>query len=127
MKTLLGTAVIAAALFYPLNYAGGNTARTDADNSAVNQRDRNANEVTAESQNTRESDTELTRKIRQALVDDSTLSTYAKNIKIVTQLGRVTLKGPVNTAAEKSKIISLASEFAGRTSVVDQISVARSE
>src|ERR1041384_5864476 len=54
-----------------------------ADNTKVNKRDRNKNEPTAGQQSNAKSDRELTRKIRQALVKDKDLSTYAHNIKVI--------------------------------------------
>ena len=52
------------------------------DNTKVNQRDRSAGEVTADQQKTNPTDQELTRKIRQSIIADKSLSTYAHNIKV---------------------------------------------
>ena len=49
-------------------------------------------------------DRAITQKIRKAIVDDSSLSTYAHNIKIITQDGKVTLRGPVRSEDEKSNV-----------------------
>ena len=58
-----------------------------ADNTKVNQRDRNKSEPTADQQKETSADRQLTQQIRKALVKNKTLSTYGHNIKIVTQNG----------------------------------------
>ena len=83
------------------------------DNTGKNERDRNPSEVTADQQKENPSDRELARHIRQALVKDKSLSTYAHNIKIIAQNGVVTLKGPVQTEQEKQSIEAKAAEVAG--------------
>jgi len=94
------------------------------DNSAVNERDREAKQLTAQNQGMSEQETELTRKIRVALTEDDSLSTYAKNVKIITQGGTVTLKGPVSSVQEKNKIQKKAEKFAEHYRVVNQLTVA---
>ncbi len=83
------------------------------DNTGKNQRDRNASEPTADQQKENETDRELARQIRRALVKDKSLSTYGHNIKVISQNGVVTLKGPVNSDEEKRAIESKAAEVAG--------------
>jgi osmotically-inducible protein OsmY len=83
------------------------------DNTARNQRDRNQAEPTADNQKENQPDRELARQIRQALVKDKSLSTYAHNIKVIAQNGEVTLKGPVKSAEEKQAIEAKAAEVAG--------------
>jgi hyperosmotically inducible protein len=83
------------------------------DNTGKNQRDRNASEPTADQQKENETDRELARQIRGALVKDESLSTYGHNIKVIAQNGVVTLKGPVNSDEEKRAIESKAAEVAG--------------
>lgn len=53
-------------------------------------------------------DLEMTRKIRQTITDDSSLSMKAQNVKIVTLQGLTTLRGSVDTSKEKIKIEQLA-------------------
>src|SRR5690242_14173540 len=65
------------------------------DNSGKNVRDRDHNAITPFSQSTNRSDVEMTRKIRRALTKDKSLSTMARNIKVVTMDGTVILRGPV--------------------------------
>jgi hyperosmotically inducible periplasmic protein len=94
-----------------------------ADNSAVNARDKQANEYTAEQQGMSKEDTEITRRIRQSLMKDKSLSTYAQNVKIITVHGEVTLKGPVQTANEQNEIIRKAQSVAGVVSVFNQTDI----
>jgi hyperosmotically inducible periplasmic protein len=94
------------------------------DNSGVNKRDRNANEATADQQKMNKSDRDLTAKIRGSIIADKSLSTYAHNIKIISQNGTVTLKGPVKSGDEKSAVIAKAVAVAGSADkVTDQLSV----
>ena len=67
---------------------------------------------------------ELTRKIRRSIMADKSLSTYAHNIKIISQNGAVTLKGPVKSDDEKKTVMAKAVAVAGSADkVTDQISV----
>ena len=99
-------------------------AQTPPDNTKVNTRDRAKDAVTADQQKENPTDRALTQKIRQALMDDKSLSTYAHNVKVVTQAGKVTLKGPVRSTAEKEKVEAMALEIAGAGHVDNQISIA---
>ena len=90
----------------------------------MNERDRNAGEVTADQQKTNATDQEMTKKIRQSVMADKSLSTYAHNIKIISQNGTVTLKGPVKSDDEKQSLVAKAVAVAGSADkVTDQISV----
>jgi len=94
------------------------------DNTEVNKRDRAAGEATADQQKNNRTDLDLTKNIRKSIVDDKSLSTYAHNVKIISQNGTVTLKGPVKSADEKSAIVAKAVSIAGAADkVVDQMSV----
>jgi hyperosmotically inducible protein len=99
-------------------------AQTPADTTKVNTRDRAKGAVTADQQKENASDRELTQKIRRALMQDKTLSSYAHNVKIVAQGGQVTLKGPVRTEDEKRTVETKAAEVAGAGHVINQMSVA---
>lgn len=94
-----------------------------SDNTKVNQRDRKTSEPTADQGKNASSDRETMRKIRQAVVADKSLSTYAHNIKIISQGGKVTLKGPVHTEEEKKAIEAKATKIAGAGNVTDDITV----
>jgi osmotically-inducible protein OsmY len=92
---------------------------TAPDNSSRNKKQ----DKTAESQKENASDRELTQKIRQSIVSDKSLSTYAHNVKIITQGGQVTLKGPVRNESEKETIASKAADVAGTGKVNNQLTV----
>lgn len=95
------------------------------DNTAVNKRDRNPGAVTADQQKMNATDRDITAKIRRAIIADKSLSTYAKNVKIISRDGLVTLKGPVRSEDEAKTIVSKASEVAGGADkVANQMSVA---
>ena len=94
------------------------------DNSKANQGDASKGATTADQQKTNPADRETTRKIRSALMKDKSLSTYAHNIKIITQDGKVTLKGPVRSEDEKAAIEAKAATVAGADNVTDQLTVA---
>src|ERR1700682_4285480 len=94
-----------------------------ADNTKVNERDRNKAEPTADQQKENRPDREISRDIRRSIVQDKSLSTYAHNIKIISQNGLVTLKGPVRSEEEKSAIEAKAAEIVGRDKVTNQLEV----
>jgi osmotically-inducible protein OsmY len=94
-----------------------------ADNTKMNQRDRNSNEPTADQQKNNRSDREITRQIRQSIMKDKSLSTYAHNVKIISQNGMVTLKGPVRSEEEKKSIEAKANQVAGDGKVTSELDV----
>jgi osmotically-inducible protein OsmY len=98
-------------------------AQTGADNTKVNTRDREAGAVTADQQKENATDLDITKRIRQSVVGDKSLSTNAHNVKIVAQRGHVTLKGPVRTETEKQAIESKATAVAGAGHVTNEITV----
>jgi hyperosmotically inducible protein len=99
------------------------TTSAPADNTKVNQRDQNASEPTADQQKNNRSDRDITQEIRKAITNDKSLSTYAHNIKVVTQNGQVTLKGPVRSDEEKRAIEAKAAEIAGENKVTSELAV----
>ena len=100
-----------------------NSMPTLPDNSAVNVRDRAPAAVTAGQQSNAKSDQDITREIRRAVVKDDSLSMMARNVKIITVDGNVTLRGPVETQSEKTTIARLATAVAGTHNVDNQIDV----
>ena len=98
-------------------------AAPQTDNTKVNRRDRNANEPTADQQKDNRSDRDITQQIRQSLVKDKSLSTYAHNVKVITQNGMVTLKGPVRSEEEKKAVEAKAAEVAGENKVTSQLDI----
>lgn len=94
-----------------------------ADNTKMNQRDRSMDKPTAEQQKENRSDRELTKEIRQSIMKDKSLSTYAHNVKIIAQNGQVTLKGPVRSEDEKRAIEAKAAEVAGQDKVSSELNI----
>jgi hyperosmotically inducible periplasmic protein len=95
----------------------------EADNTGKNVRDRGDDTLTPTDQGGSAADRELTAKIRQAIVDDDALSVQAQNVKIITIDGAVTLRGPVESAAEKSAIDAKAKKIAGAGRVHNQLEI----
>jgi hypothetical protein len=79
---------------------------------------------TADQQKMNPADRAITQKIRKAIHEDTTLSTYAHNVKIITQDGKVTLRGPVRSEDEKSNIEAKAVTVAGQGNVTNQLEIA---
>jgi hyperosmotically inducible periplasmic protein len=94
-----------------------------ADNTKVNERDRAKNEPTADQAKDNVSDRELMQQIRKAIMADKALSTYGKNVKVIAQHGKVTLKGPVHTEDERTNIEAKAVQIAGPANVTNQLAV----
>ncbi len=101
--------------------------KTKPDNTATNERDRSGETQTSGDQSNSSTDLKITQAIRQALVKDGELSMTAKNMKIITDNGQVTLRGPVKNAQEKAKIDQLARSAAGGAKIVDQLDVKKSD
>jgi hyperosmotically inducible protein len=78
---------------------------------------------TADQAKENQTDRQLMQKIRKAIVAEKSFSTNAKNVKVIAEHGKVTLKGPVNTEAEKTLIEAKAVEVAGAANVVNEITV----
>jgi hyperosmotically inducible protein len=95
--------------------------QTPPDNSKANQ---NTNAPTADQQRMNPADRDLTKKIRMALHDDKSLSMYAHNIKIISQDGKVILRGPVRSEDEKAAIEAKATAVAGDGNVTNHLHVA---
>jgi hyperosmotically inducible periplasmic protein len=96
----------------------------DAENSKRNTVDRNEATVTPGDQGESKSDIAITKQVRKAVVAHDGFSVDAKNVKIVTNGGVVTLRGPVKTASEKEMVASLAAQTDGVKRVDDQLEVA---
>jgi hyperosmotically inducible periplasmic protein len=79
--------------------------------------------VTADQQSNAKSDRAITRKIRQALVADKSLSTEAHNVTIVTRNGAVTLRGTVKSEDEKQKVLSTAAQVVDASKIDNQLMV----
>src|SRR4051794_11189748 len=73
----------------------------EADNTGRNVRDRSGETVTPGDQGNNDADLGMTRQIRRSINSNDQLSTLAKNVKVITANGKVTLRGPVNSEQEK--------------------------
>jgi hyperosmotically inducible periplasmic protein len=125
------TNVVRTLLCTGLLLAGGVLARAqeptsqqappNVDNTKTNERDRSASEPTAYQQKENRSDRDITQQIRQSIVRDKSLSTYAHNVKVITTNGRVMLKGPVRSEDEKKAVEAKAAEIAGENKVTSEL------
>jgi len=93
------------------------------DNTKTNKQDRNPDAATADKQKDNKSDRETTKQIRKAIMDDKSLSTYAHNVKVISQHGTVTLKGPVRSEEEKKTIEDKAIAVAGAGNVKNELTI----
>jgi hyperosmotically inducible protein len=96
---------------------------TGADNTRRNVRDRDSRTLTPLDQGNNQADVDTTAQIRKGIMADSGLSINAENVKIITLNGHVTLRGPVNTAEEKSRIAEIANRVANAGNVDNQLEV----
>jgi osmotically-inducible protein OsmY len=94
-----------------------------ADNSGRNTRDRSSETQTSGDQSNSKPDIQITAAIRRAVTHEGSLSMMAKNVKIITENGTVTLRGPVKTDAEKTKIGELAMANSGQAKIDNQLEV----
>jgi osmotically-inducible protein OsmY len=89
----------------------------------MNQRDRNPNEPTADQQQNNRSDRDITQQVRKAIEGEKDFSSYAHNVKVITQNGQVTLKGPVRSEQEKQAVEAKAAAVAGGGKVTSELTV----
>lgn len=101
--------------------AGPSTA--EPDNTAVNERDRERNTKTPNDQNENQRDVNITADIRKEVLATKDMSINARNVKIITADGKVTLRGPVNSEDEKTSIDKIARNVAGKDNVTNEIEV----
>ncbi len=111
----------------PLVYAQtsntGKTATPDADNTRMNKADQKNTQPTAQNQSNEKADRELAAAVRKAIVRDKSLSTNAHNVKVIAKDGTVTLRGPVRSDDEKTKVSQLTRQVKGVSNVDDQLLV----
>jgi hyperosmotically inducible protein len=119
-RTLVALTCLSA---FSLAALAADNKKAEPDNTATNERDRSGETKTSGDQSNSSADLKITQDIRRALMKDSELSTTAKNIKIITDNGQVTLRGPVKNAQEKAKIDQLARSAAGGAKIDDQLDV----
>ena len=123
-RILLTTALCAATVTITVAGQAQTSDAPKADNTAVNKQDRDPNQATADQQKNNRPDRDLTKNIRRSIMADKSLSSYAHNIKVISQNGTVTLKGPVKSEEEKQSVIAKAVAVVGSPDrVTDQVSV----
>jgi hypothetical protein len=96
---------------------------SEPDNTARNVRDRDNNTLTPLDQGNSKADVATTAQIRKEIVAGKNLSVNAKNVKIITKDGHVTLRGPVNSAEEKRLIGEIAARVVPSGNVDNQLEV----
>lgn len=121
LSLVLALPVILGPALYARTSAQSNP---QANNTKANKPDQDQGKPTADQQKMNATDRNITKKIRSALHNDSSLSTYAHNIKIIAIDGKVTLKGPVRSDEERNKIATEATTVAGEGNVTNEITVA---
>lgn len=94
-----------------------------ADNTGINARDRSQATSTSSSQSNDKADVKLAAAVRRAITKDSSLSTQAHNIKVMTAGGTVTLRGPVPNDGEKTKLETHVRAVAGVQQVINELEV----
>jgi hyperosmotically inducible protein len=115
---LAGALTLCGALLTPsLQAAPAQEADNTKKNLPTEHRDANR----ADQQSNAAQDVELTKKIRQSLTQDKSLSTYAHNVKIITRDGVVHLKGPVRSQEEKDAVGAKAGAIAGNEHVKNDL------
>ena len=119
---LLSTAVLTLLGSVSVNAQDSKAAAPD--NTAKNAVDRDNRTTTPMDQSNDETSIKITASIRRAVMDDKSLSTDAHNVKIITNGRVVTIRGPVASAAEKSRVESLAEKSAAGYQIHNELSVA---
>jgi len=102
----------------------GSPVGAPADNTKVNERDRNTAALTPGDQGENEVDRTITQKVRQGVMKNDALSMTAKNVKIITVSSVVTLRGPVKSDKEKADIAAIATGTDGVKRVDNQLEIA---
>ena len=119
-KLVVQKSLIATGLLLSVGISGAMQA---PDNTKVNQRDKAKSQPTADQARNASSDLQIMQKIRKAVVADKSLSTYGHNVKIISEHGKVTLKGPVHTQEESTNIEAKATDVAGAGNVTNMLAV----
>jgi hyperosmotically inducible protein len=96
----------------------------EADNTKMN---KDQSSPTADQQKMNPTDRALAQRIRKSIHDDKNLSTYAHNIKVIAQDGKVTLRGPVRSEDEKNTLQAKAVAVAGDGNVTNELDIAPSK
>ncbi len=123
LLALLSLGALPKALAHPSGAQSNSSMQSTPDNSAINARDKDRATLTPEQQSNTASDRKLLASVRTAVVHDRSLSATAHNAKIMVASGAVTLRGPVNTSAEKDRVENLVKQVDGVERVDNQLDV----
>jgi hyperosmotically inducible periplasmic protein len=124
LSTCALIAQFASAQSHPNTAADAPTPTAAADNSKSNKSDQSNGSATSDRQSNHAGDVDLTKRIRQSVMADKSLSTYAHNVKIVTVNGSVTLNGVVRSDQEKNAVEMKAVALAGKDNVTNDLKIA---
>lgn len=116
---------LAAGLMLTMDWAGaaGKTAGSPVENTERNVRDKSGTTLTPEDQPQDKGDIKIAADVRKAITDDDSLSMNAHNVKVIARNGMVTLRGPVDSEAEKSRLQGIAQKMPGVSQVDNQLEV----
>ncbi len=103
--------------------SGKGAVTKDADNTDLNARDKNGNTLTPQKQTNAQSEIDVLAAVRSAIVDDKNLSMAAHNVKIMVANGAVTLRGPVKSSVEKSRVEEITRTVAGVKSIDNRLDI----
>ena len=123
MRNLTIPAALVFAAFLALPSCKDEVAGAAADNTASNERDRDGTNTTPIDQKNNENDLQIVQDIRKALVDSAQLSLNAHNVKVISTNGVVTLRGPVESSAERTSVENIAKAVSGVARIDNQIEV----
>jgi hyperosmotically inducible periplasmic protein len=120
-KPTMTTILLSSLLSAPLVFA--QSAPSVAPDNAKSNQGYASNAVTADAQPNNATDLDITKRIRQSVLADKSLSMYAHNVKIVTVNGSVTLNGVVRSEDEKGAVERKAADIAGQSKVTNDLKV----
>jgi len=121
LAVLLASSLAVCTVTLASHIAPPQDAQTQPDNTKKN---RDQTPPTADQQKENESDRTITQKIRKSIIADKSLSTDAHNIKIISQDGKVTLRGPVRSEDERNTVQAKAAAVVGEGNVNCLVEVA---
>jgi len=124
MKMILASSVLLVALGSAQAMAQDKATAPDNTGSNAASANSTMSSSVADGQSNLSSDLKITQRIRKSVMADSSLSTYAHNVKIVSVNGAVTLNGVVKDAHEKSVIQAKARAVAGKGNVTNDLTIA---
>ncbi|MBX3019896.1 MAG: BON domain-containing protein [Bdellovibrionaceae bacterium] len=127
MKSITSRYILAAALGIGGGVAMSATAETaeraNGTENALNAVERNRRLPSAEQQGLSAREAETTRRIREAIMNDPSLSMSAKNVTVVTRGETVTLRGRLVSEAERTRVEQIAKQKSGNHNVVNATSI----